>query len=144
MKKLFNTAIVYLVAALASGVFFREFTKALGEKGASHLGVTHTHLFALGVLIFLLLAIFAYLKPELLKTRGFKNFYIIYNIGLPLAIILMFVRGIVQTFATQIPRGIDAMISGIAGLSHILLTVGLFVMVYTLKGVFAAKKEDDQ
>ena len=44
-----NTSFVYLILALISGVFYREFTKFNGFTEKTTLGVVHTHLFVLGV-----------------------------------------------------------------------------------------------
>ena len=52
MKKYLNLSLIYAVAAMAGGVFYREFTKFNGFTGATALGKVHTHLFLLGMLIF--------------------------------------------------------------------------------------------
>ena len=47
MKKLLNTSMAYMIAALAGGVFYREFTKFNGYAGETALGkvpVSYTHL----------------------------------------------------------------------------------------------------
>ena len=44
MKKLLNTAFIYALAAMAGGVFYREFTKFNGFSGRTALGLVHTHL----------------------------------------------------------------------------------------------------
>ena len=49
MKKLLNTSMAYMIAALAGGVFYREFTKFNGYAGETALGKVHTHLFVLGM-----------------------------------------------------------------------------------------------
>ena len=57
MKRLLNTAIGYFIAASAAGVFYREFTKWNGFTGKTTLGFVHTHLFVLGMFLFLILAL---------------------------------------------------------------------------------------
>ena len=59
MKKYLNLSLVYAVAAMAGGVFYREFTKLNGFSGVTALGKVHTHLFLLGTMVFLLVALFA-------------------------------------------------------------------------------------
>ena len=59
MKKLLNTAFIYALAAMAGGVFYREFTKFNGFSGRTALGLVHTHLFLLGTVFFLLAALFS-------------------------------------------------------------------------------------
>ena len=48
MKKYINIAFAYAIAALISGVFYREFTKINAFTGKTSLAFTHVHLFALG------------------------------------------------------------------------------------------------
>lgn len=65
MKKLINTSMIYFILALAAGVFYREFTKFNGFSGSTALCRVHTHLFVLGMLIFLIAA----LKKVIVKTH---------------------------------------------------------------------------
>ena len=55
MKKYANSALIYAILAMVGGVFFREFTKFNGFEGATTLAFVHTHYFALGMIVFLLL-----------------------------------------------------------------------------------------
>lgn len=50
MKKYLNISLIYAVAAMAGGVFYREFTKYNAYTGVTALGKVHTHLFMLGML----------------------------------------------------------------------------------------------
>lgn len=59
MKKCLKISLVYAIAALAGGVFYREFTKFNDYMGATSLGKVHTHLFMLGMAVFLIAALFA-------------------------------------------------------------------------------------
>ncbi|MEG2421782.1 MAG: DUF2871 family protein, partial [Oscillospiraceae bacterium] len=59
MKKYLNLSLIYAIAAMVGGVFYREFTKFNGYTGVTALGKVHTHLFLLGMVIFLLVALFA-------------------------------------------------------------------------------------
>ena len=52
MKKLINTALVYLIAGAAAGVFFREFTNFAQFTGQTTLGLMHPHLLVLGFAVF--------------------------------------------------------------------------------------------
>jgi hypothetical protein len=54
MKKYLNISFYYAIAALAGGVFYREFTKWNGFTGVTALGKVHAHLFLLGMFVFLL------------------------------------------------------------------------------------------
>lgn len=118
---LVKTALIYAIAALASGVFFREFTKLNDFVGATALGVTHVHLFVLGTMLFLIIAAFA-LSTDILSDKRFKAFFVLHNIALPLCVVMFYVRGIVEVLGLSAP---DAAISGIAGLTHIALAVSI-------------------
>ena len=50
MKKYLNISLVYGIAAMVGGVFYREFTKWNGFTGVTALGKVHAHLFLLGML----------------------------------------------------------------------------------------------
>ena len=82
MKKYINIAFIYGIAAIACGVFYREFTKFNGFTGKTALAFTHLHLFVLGTLLFLILAIFSQLT-DITKQKAFTWFLRLYNVGLP-------------------------------------------------------------
>src|SRR5690625_6656299 len=55
MKRLLDTALVYMVLGLASGLFYREYVKATDSLGThTQLNTLHTHLLVLGMIMFLL------------------------------------------------------------------------------------------
>ena len=129
MKKLLNTAFIY---ALAGGVFYREFTKFNGFSGRAALGLVHTHLFLLGTMFFLLAALFSK-ELDWARGRNFRLFYGLYNTGLCVTAVMLAVRGAAQVLALPLSRGMDAAISGVAGLGHICLGAGLVVFFLSLK-----------
>lgn len=57
MKKMLNFALGYAIAAMVGGVFYREFTKFSGFTGVTTLGKVHTHLFLLGMVMFMIVAL---------------------------------------------------------------------------------------
>jgi hypothetical protein len=127
MKKLYYAAFTYLIAGLASGLFYREFTKANDFTGDSQLSVVHTHLLALGMLFFL--AVLALDKIfSLSGLRMFTAFFWTYNAGLALTAMMMILSGILTIRGTT-P---SAAIAGISGLGHIGLTTGLVLLFLTL------------
>ena len=132
MKKYVNISLVYAVAAMAGGVFYREFTKFNQFTGVTALGKVHTHLFLLGMLVFLLVALFAG-RLELEKQKGFALFMKLYNVGVPLTAVMMLVRGVTQVLALPLSRGASAAISGVAGVGHILTGVGLVLLLLSLR-----------
>ncbi len=131
MKKCFKVSLIYAIAALAGGVFYREFTKFNDYMGATSLSKVHTHLFMLGMVVFLIAALFAK-DGSLEKEKMFKSFMIVYNIGVPLAAVMMAVRGVTQVLGTELSNGADASISGIAGIAHILTGVGIILFLAAL------------
>lgn len=128
MKKLINTSFIYAILALASGVFYREFTRMFDYVGKTTLSVMHVHLLVMGSLVFLLLVLFEK-QFKITENRFFNKFFLTYNIGLAFMVIMFMWRGIDQVLLLN---G-GAMISGIAGLSHILFSIGIIMMFIILK-----------
>ena len=56
-----------------------------------------------------------------------------YNIGLILAVIMLVVRGVTQVLAIPLSTGMSAAISGVAGLGHIILAIGMIAFLLCLK-----------
>ena len=124
-KKLADAAFIYVIAGLAAGVFYREFTKFQGFSGRTALGLVHPHLLLLGAGVMLLLIA---LEPALLlsgEERSLKRSLLFYHCGLGLTAALLLIRGVFQVLGSPLSRGLDASISGIAGIGHILLAIGL-------------------
>ena len=132
MKKYINISLVYAVAAMAGGVFYREFTKFNQFTGVTALGKVHTHLFLLGMVVFLLVALFAD-RLALEKQKSFSTFMTVYNVGVPLTSIMLLVRGITQVLGLSLSKGASASISGIAGIGHILTGVGIVLLLLALR-----------
>lgn len=132
MKKVMNTAIVYFILAMVAGVFYREFTKFNDFTSATVLRVLHTHLLALGVAVFLFVAILFKIS-NLAESKLYQRFYLLYNIGLPLMIIMMTVRGVLQVYGTEVSHSMNSMIAGIAGLTHILVATALLMLLLAVK-----------
>ena len=129
--KLINAAFVYALLAMAGGVFYREFTKFIGFSGRTTLAFVHTHLFLLGMIVFLVAALFEF-HAAVTEQKRFGLFFGIYNAGVAVTVVMLIVRGIAQVRGLELSRAMDASISGIAGIGHILTGVGIilyFVMV---------------
>ena len=130
MKALYRAAIFYLAFGLISGVFYREFTRAnnFPEGQFTQLGVTHTHLLALGFMMFL---IFLALEKVFTFSRNkklFNIFFWLYNAGLLTTVSMLILHGSL----TVLGKESGAAISGIAGLGHIMLTIALVIFVVLL------------
>jgi hypothetical protein len=119
-----SLSFAYMIAGLAMGVFYREFTKWSGYAGVTSLGFVHSHLIGLGMLFYLILY-FALRNDPLQEDWKKKTFLWTYNIGLAGMTLMMAVRGILQVEALSLSKGLEAMVSGIAGAFHLTLAVGL-------------------
>lgn len=117
---------------MAGGVFYREFTKYNGFTGVTALGKVHTHLFLPGMLVFLVVALYAR-QSGLGKNKTFRVFLWTYNIGVPLTAVMLLVRGVTQVLGLSLSSGASAAISGIAGIGHILTGVGIVTLLVSLK-----------
>ena len=127
-----NTAFAYMVLGLVSGLFYREYTKATDTLGAdTQLATLHTHFLALGMVVFLVVLALDALF-QLSGRRSFTVFYWTYNIGLLMTVVMQAVRGIL-TLDGQDPAATTAAIPGIAGLGHMVLTVGLVALFVALR-----------
>lgn len=134
MKKLIKIAFVYVILALLGGVFYRELTKLNEFTGSTVLADIHVHLMVLGTFMFMILALFAQ-RTALLKEKRWTQFLITYQAGLGLSVTMMIVRGITQVLNMSLSRGVDAAISGMAGLGHIALGIGLILLMKMLLNV---------
>lgn len=133
MKKMLHTSMIYFALAIAAGVFYREFTKFSGFSGQKALSCVHVHLFVLGMFLFLILALFGAQARGLFQDKGFKRFYALYNVSLPLAACTLLARGIAQVRQIELTKAASATISGVAGIAHILITVSLILLFAALK-----------
>lgn len=131
MKRYMNAALLYAVLAMVGGVFYREFTKFNGFTAKTALSVVHTHYFLLGMVFFLLLL----LLEKNFSFTGAKTGRVLaaYHIGLNLTAVMFVVRGIVQVLMPALSVGMDAAISGIAGIGHILLGVSMVLLLVQIR-----------
>ncbi len=134
MKKYLNLSLIYAIAAMIGGVFYREFTKFRGFTGVTALGKVHTHLFLLGMLVFLMVALFAGIS-DLAAVKTFRIFLWTYNIGVPLTALMLLLRGVTQVLGLSLTYGASASISGIAGIGHILTGTGIILLLVSLKKI---------
>lgn len=131
MKRYMNSALLYAALALAGGVFYREFTKFSGFSGKTTLAVVHTHYFLLGMVFFLLLLVleksFAFSGPKTGRALA------LYHAGLNLTAVMLAVRGVTQVRGLSLTAGMNAALSGMAGIGHILLGFGLILLLLQLR-----------
>ncbi|TPP47733.1 hypothetical protein CGC21_1575 [Leishmania donovani] len=122
MEKLVRASMNYTIFGLASGVYWRELTKHLKyvSNGTSQLRVMHTHCFALGSFFFLFVLLLEKCFA-LTKQKNYKKFYITYNIGLGITLMIMMIHGTLTVMGNDQN---SRLISWTAGLGHIFLSVG--------------------
>jgi len=130
MKKFAKLSFFYSIVGLLLGVFYREFTKFNDFTGETVLSGLHTHVLVSGVFFFLIVLLLER-SFELTKNKKFKAFFITYNIGLVFSVIMMAIRGCVEVLDLDISSMIDSSISGMAGLSHIIMAIAyiLFFLI---------------
>ncbi len=136
MKKLINTAGIFGVLSLLSGIFYREFTKFNNFTGITVLKGTHVHFMVLGCFLFLFLILFAK-NFAILEDKKFKTFYKLYVIGLPLMVSLMYIKGIYQVLGVEQSKALASSIAGVAGISHTLVAIALGYLFFSLKGAIS-------
>ncbi len=129
VKRYANLALVYAIIAMVFGVFYREFTKFNHFDGQTNLSVMHTHYFLLGMFFFLILIMLE--KSFSFSDGGVGKILIVYQIGLNITGIGFLMRGLTQVQGNELSKGMDASISGIAGIGHIL--TGICIILLLLK-----------
>lgn len=131
IKRCANLSLTYGVIAMAFGVFYREFTKFSGFTGRTNLSFLHTHYFMLGMFFCLLLMLaekaFSFSTP---KTR---RVLAAYQAGLNITGLGFLLRGLTQVWGTDLSRALDASISGVAGIGHILTGVSLVLLLLQIR-----------
>ena len=132
MKKYINRSIFYALLAMVGGVFYREFTKIMNFTGTTSLGKVHVHLLVLGTFVYLIATFFSK-QIDFEKEKTFKLFKYLYDVGLLLTVIMLVVRGFTQVLTISISKGISASISGLAGIGHVLIAIGLISLLLSFR-----------
>lgn len=94
--------------------------------------MAHTHLLTLGFIISAIVLAFEAVF-QLSRSRAFNWFFWVYNIGVLVSTAMMLWRGSLTVLGTDIASGLNAAISGMAGLGHIALTLA-FVFLFVALG----------
>lgn len=130
MKKLFYAAFAYMLAGVLSGLFYREFTKANDFPSGefTQLGLVHTHLLTLGFIVLLIVLVLEK-QFTLSRSKLFGWFFWVYNVGVIITSGMLVWHGSL----TVLGQEGNGMISGIAGLGHILLTAGMVLFFLCLR-----------
>jgi hypothetical protein len=129
MRRLFFASFAYMLLGVLSGLFYREFTKLndFPEGDFTQLGLAHTHLLTLGFIVLLIVLALEKLFT-LSRSKLFGWFFWIYNAGVVLTSAMLIWHGSLTVLGQESTK----MISGIAGLGHILLTVAMVLLFVAL------------
>lgn len=131
VKRCANLAFTYAIIAMLFGVFYREFTKFSHFTGQTNLAFLHTHYFLLGMFFFLVLMLAE--KILSFSDRNTGKLLAVYQIGLNITGLGFLMRGLVQVWGTELSRGMDASISGVAGIGHILTGVCMILLLLKIR-----------
>lgn len=131
MKKILNAAFIYMIIGVASGLFYREFTKLndFPEGTFTQLGLVHTHLLTLGFIVLLIALVIEKVFTISRSPTLFAWFFWLYNAGVILTSGMLIWHGSL----TVLGQESSGMIAGIAGLGHMLLTAGMVVFFVALR-----------
>ncbi|MGO2053408.1 DUF2871 domain-containing protein [Arthrobacter sp. MYb229] len=131
MRKLINIAFAYMLVGVASGLFYREFTKIneFPEGGWTQLSVVHTHLLVLGFIVTLLVLLLEKAFNLSAHRKLYAWFLGIYNAGVILTAGMQVTHGMLTVLGLESSK----MISGIAGLGHMALTAGMILLFVMLR-----------
>lgn len=140
MKRYIHTALLYAVLAMAGGVFYREFTKFNGFSARTTLCVVHPHYFLVGTVFFLLLLLLE--KNFSFTSAKTWRILAVYHVGLNLTAMMLVVRGVTQVLSLTLSSGINAAISGVAGIGHLLLSVGILLVFVQISRSVSATQVD--
>ena len=129
MQKLFYAAFAYMLVGVASGLFYREFTKLndFPEGEFTQLGLAHTHLLTLGFIVLLIVLVLEKVFT-LSRSKLFGWFFWVYNVGVIVTSAMLIWHGSLTVLGEES----GAMIAGIAGMGHILLTAGMILLFLAL------------
>ena len=93
--------------------------------------VVHTHYFILGMIVLLLLLLLE--KNFSFTSAKTDRILVVYHAGLNLTAVMLMVRGVTQVLGTALSSGMDAAISGMGGIGHILLGVSLVLLLLQIR-----------
>lgn len=126
-----DMALVYAIIAMIFGVFYREFTKFSSFWGQTNLSLLHTHYFVLGMFFFLILMLAE--KAFHFSGQSMGRVLFTYQLGLNITGLGFLMRGLTQVWGTELSKGLDASISGIAGIGHILMGVSMVLILLKIR-----------
>lgn len=133
LRTLAIIAASWAALGLLVGLAFRELTRhATTDPGS--LGLVHSHTLVLGMFMSLILLMLEKLFV-LSDWKFFKLGLVVWNAGLLLTVSMLFVQGLRSLWEMEH----SAALAGVAGLGHIALTIGLFML---FRALFVALKKE--
>lgn len=140
MLRLLYTSFTFAIIGVLSGLFYRELTKAndFTDRSATQLPLVHTHFLVLGFMLLLIVMVLEHvLRVSVAAPKLFSWFFWIWTIGVAITGGMMLVKGTMTVQGSDVS---SPALSGIAGMGHVLLTVGIVLLLLALrKAVIAAK-----
>ena len=92
----------------------------------------HAHYFVLGMAFFLLLALLE--KAFVFSGRkGVKGWLTVYHVGLNLTSVCLILRGLAQATQATLSTGLNASLSGMSGIGHILLGAAMLALLFLIR-----------
>ncbi len=142
MQKLLNASFIYMLVGVASGLFYREFTKLNGfpEGQFTQLGLAHTHLLTLGFIVLLIVLALEKIFTISGSPKLFAWFFWLYNTGVALTSAMLIWHGSL----TVLGQESNKMIAGIAGLGHMLIAAGMIVFFIALRRAVVSRAPAQQ
>lgn len=124
------------IHGVASGLFYREFTKINGfpEGEFTQLGLAHTHLLTLGFIVLLIVLALEKVFTISRSPRLFPWFFWLYNAGVILTSGMLIWHGSLTVLGQE-----SSAIAGVAGLGHILITAVMIVFFVALRRAVVAR-----
>lgn len=99
--------------------------------GQTNLSVMHTHYFLLGMFFFLMLMLAE--KVFSFSDQKTGKLLIAYQLGLNITGLGFLMRGLTQVWGTTLSKGLDASISGIAGIGHTFMGICIVLLLLKIK-----------
>ncbi|WP_432558047.1 DUF2871 domain-containing protein [Granulicoccus sp. GXG6511] len=128
---LFRSAAIWTAVGLASGLFYREFTKFNDVAGGTQLAVVHTHTLTLGTMMMLLWLALVAQFHRAATDRLFRIGFWLWQAGLALTTAGLLVKGSLQVLDHGMQN--SPMIAGFSGLGHMTLTAAFILFFLGLR-----------
>ncbi|MDQ4490214.1 DUF2871 domain-containing protein [Sinomonas sp. ASV486] len=131
LNRLLTTSFVFAAVGLASGLFFRAWSKAFHFDGQTQLALAHTHFLALGFIVTFL----AFLAEKAFRfsaaaPRVSSWFVWTWVLGVAVTGGMMVLKGALEVTGADVS---SPGFAGIAGLGHVLLTAAFVLFFLALR-----------